>query len=73
MLSGNPFILILGLISVIFFFYFLRIRASKKQINSYNQPNRMNYSWLWLKFGKNNKEPNIIEGKAEEVLDDKKD
>ena len=33
----------------------------------------MNYSWLWLKFGKNKKEPNIIEGKAEEVSDDKKD
>tara|TARA_B100001079_G_scaffold258259_1_gene256337 strand:- start:152 stop:373 length:222 start_codon:yes stop_codon:yes gene_type:complete len=68
-LSGNPFILILGLIAVLIFFYLLRIRASKKQIDSFNEPKRMNWSWLWLRYGKNKEKSNIIEGKSEEVFE----
>ena len=33
----------------------------------------MDWSWLWLRFGKNKKESNIIEGKSEEVLKDEKE
>ena len=69
MLSGNPFILILGLIAVLIFFYLLRIRASRKQIDSFNEPKRMNWSWLWMRYGKNKEKSNIIEGKAEEVIE----
>jgi hypothetical protein len=72
-LSGNPFILILGIIAFAIFFYLLRIRASKKQIESFKEPSRMDWSWLWLRFGKNKKESNIIEGKSEEVLKDEKE
>jgi hypothetical protein len=71
-LSGNPFILILGILAFGIFFYLLRIRASKKQIESFKQPQRMNWSWLWLRFGKNKKESNIIEGESEEISEDEK-
>jgi hypothetical protein len=71
-LSGNPFILILGIFAFGIFFYLLRIRASKKQIESFKQPKRMNWSWLWLRFGKNKKESNIIEGESEEISEDDK-
>jgi hypothetical protein len=71
-LSGNPFILILGILAFGIFFYLLRIRASKKQIESFKQPQRMNWSWLWLRFGKNKKESNIIEGESEEISEDDK-
>ena len=70
MLSGNPFILILGILAFGIFFYLLRIRASKKQIESYKEPQRMNWSWLWLRFGKNKKESNIIEGESKEISED---
>ena len=72
MLSGNPFILILGILAFGIFFYLLRIRASKKQIESFREPQRMNWSWLWLRFGKNKKESNIIEGESEEISEDEK-
>ena len=72
MLSGNPFILILGILAFGIFFYLLRIRASKKQIESFKEPKRMNWSWLWLRFGKNKKESNIIEGESEEISEDEK-
>jgi hypothetical protein len=71
-LSGNPFILILGILAFGIFFYLLRIRASKKQIESFKQPKRMNWSWLWLRFGKNKKESNIIEGESEEISENDK-
>jgi hypothetical protein len=71
-LSGNPFILILGILAFGIFFYLLRIRASKKQIESFKQPQRMNWSWLWLRFGKNKKESSIIEGESEEISEDDK-
>jgi hypothetical protein len=71
-LSGNPFILILGILAFGIFFYLLRIRASKKQIESFREPQRMNWSWLWLRFGKNKKESNIIEGESEEISEDEK-
>ena len=73
MLSGNPFILILGILAFGIFFYLLRIRASKKQIESFKQPKRMNWSWLWLRFGKNKKESNIIEGEVEEIIENEKE
>ena len=72
MLSGNPFILILGIFAFGIFFYLLRIRASKKQIESFKEPQRMSWSWLWLRFGKNKKESNIIEGESEEISEDEK-
>jgi hypothetical protein len=71
-LSGNPFILILGIFAFGIFFYLLRIRASKKQIDSFKEPQRMSWSWLWLRFGKNKKESNIIEGESEEISEDEK-
>ena len=46
MLSGNPLILILGIVSAFIFFYLLRIRASKKQTE---RDNRINWSFLWDK------------------------
>ena len=72
MLSGNPFILILGIFAFGIFFYLLRIRASKKQIDSFKEPQRMSWSWLWLRFGKNKKESKIIEGESEEISEDEK-
>ena len=70
MFSGNPIILIIGLISFAIFFYLLRLRASKKQIDSFEKPKRMNWSWLWNRYGKNKKESNIIEGQAKEISED---
>jgi hypothetical protein len=70
MFSGNPIILIIGLISFAIFFYLLRLRASKKQIDSFEKPKRMNWSWLWDRYGKNKKESNIIEVQAEEISED---
>ena len=70
MLSSNPLILILGLISFAIFFYLLRIRASKNQIESFKNKKRMNWSWLWLRFGRNKPESKIIEGESIEVNDD---
>ncbi len=72
MLSGNPFILVLGIVAFAIFFYLLRIRASKKQTESFKEPKRMNWSWLWLRYGKNKKESNVIEGKSEEIIEDDK-
>ena len=72
MLSGNPFILILGIFAFGIFFYLLRIRASKKQTESFKEPKRMNWSWLWLRYGKNKRESNVIEGKSEEIIEDDK-
>ena len=46
MLSGNPLILILGVVSAFIFFYLLRIKASKKQTE---RDNRINWSFLWNK------------------------
>ncbi len=72
MFSGNPIILILGIISFAIFFYLLRLRASKKQIDSFKEPKRMRWSWLWNRYGKDKNKSNIIEGKAEEVHEDDK-
>ena len=46
MLSGNPLILILGIVSAFIFIYLLRIKASKKQTE---RDNRINWSFLWSK------------------------
>ena len=68
MLSGNPFLLILGGISILIFFSLLRMRASKKQTQ---RNNRADYSWYWSKNISKNKKENIIEAVVEEVKDDK--
>ena len=70
MFSSNPFILFLGLVSFGIFFYLLRIRASKNQIESFDNKKRMNWSWLWLRYGKDKSKSNVIEGEAKEVNDE---
>jgi len=65
--SSNPLILFLGLVSFGIFFYLLRIRASKNQIESFQNNKRMNWSWLWLRYGKDKSKSNVIEGEAKEV------
>ena len=67
MFSANPLILVLGLISFLLFFYLLKIRASKNQIESFKNQKRMNWSWLWLRYGKDKSKSNVIEGEAKEV------
>ena len=67
MFSSNPLILFLGLVSFGIFFYLLRIRASKNQIESYENKKRMNWSWLWLRYGKDKSKSNVIEGEVKEV------
>ena len=67
MFSSNPLILFLGLASFGIFFYLLRIRASKNQIESFQNNKRMNWSWLWLRYGKDKSKSNVIEGEAKEV------
>jgi hypothetical protein len=65
--SSNPLILFLGLASFGIFFYLLRIRASKNQIESFENKKRMNWSWLWLRYGKDKSKSNVIEGEVKEV------
>tara|TARA_B100000941_G_scaffold201766_1_gene146865 strand:+ start:285 stop:506 length:222 start_codon:yes stop_codon:yes gene_type:complete len=65
--SANPLILVLGLISFVIFFYLLKIRASKNQIESFKNQKRMKWSWLWLRYGKNKSKSNVIEGESKEV------
>ena len=67
MFSSNPLILFLGLVSFGIFFYLLRIRASKNQIASFENKKRMNWSWLWLRDGKDKSKSNVIEGEVKEV------
>ena len=67
MFSSNPLILFLGLVSFGIFFYLLRIRASKNQIKSFENKKRMNWSWLWLRYGKDKSKSNVIEGEVKEV------
>ena len=67
MFSSNPLILFLGLISFGIFFYLLRMRASKNQIESFENKKRMNWSWLWLRYGKDKSKSNVIEGEVKEV------
>ncbi len=40
-----------------------------ESVYSFNEPKRMNWSWLWLKYGKNKEKSNIIEGEAKEVTE----
>ena len=72
MFSSNPLILFLGLASFGIFFYLLRIRASKNQIESFENKKRMNWSWLWLRYGRDKSKSNVIEGEAKEVNHDEK-
>ena len=66
MLSGNPFILLIGILSFVVFFFLLGTRASKKQRE---RSNKINWSWLFSINKVNEKRPKIIEGKSEEIED----
>ena len=68
MLSGNPFILLIGILSFVVFFFLLCTRASKKQRE---RSNKINWSWLFSINKVNEKRPKIIEGKSEEIEDSK--
>lgn len=68
MLSGNPFILLIGILSFVVFFFLLGTRASKKQRE---RSNKINWSWLFSINKVNEKRPKIIEGKSEEIEDSK--
>ena len=68
MLSGNPFILLIGILSFVVFFFLLGTRASKKQRE---RSNKINWSWLFSINKVNEKQPKIIEGKSEEIEDSK--
>tara|TARA_B100001093_G_C26046037_1_gene684290 strand:+ start:299 stop:511 length:213 start_codon:yes stop_codon:yes gene_type:complete len=68
MLSGNPFILLIGILSLLVFFFLLGTRASKKQRE---RSNKINWSWLFSINKVNEKQPKIIEGKSEEIEDSK--
>ena len=68
MLSGNPFILLIGILSFLVFFFLLGTRASKKQRE---RSNKINWSWLFSINKVNEKRPKIIEGKSEEIEDSK--
>jgi hypothetical protein len=46
MFSGNPLILVLGILSFVLFFSILGIKASKKQFQRENRPN---WRWYWNK------------------------
>lgn len=70
MLSGNPLLLILGVVSILVFLPLLRTRASKKQLQ---RNNRVNYSWYWSNNKIKNKKENIIDGVAKEIKEDGKD
>tara|TARA_B100000524_G_scaffold331849_1_gene218632 strand:+ start:824 stop:988 length:165 start_codon:yes stop_codon:yes gene_type:complete len=45
-MSGNPIILVLGVVSAFIFFYLLRVKASKKQTE---RDNKINWTFLWNK------------------------
>ena len=68
MLSGNPFILLIGILSFVVFFLLLGTRASKKQRE---RNNKINWSWLFKISKKTGKQPKIIDGESKEIKDDK--
>ena len=68
MLSGNPFILLIGILSFLVFFLLLGTRASKKQRE---RTNKINWSWLFNINKKTGKHPKIIDGDSKEIEDDK--
>ena len=68
MLSGNPFILLIGILSFLVFFLLLGTRASKKQRE---RTNKINWSWLFNINKKTGKLPKIIDGESKEIEDDK--
>jgi hypothetical protein len=67
-LSGNPFILLIGILSFVVFFFLLGARASKKQRE---RSNKINWSWLFNISKKTGKQPKIIDGESKEIKDDK--
>ena len=66
MFSGNPFILFIGVISFVLFFFLLGMRASKKQRD---RNNKINWSWFWKK---NNNSSITVNDESEEVVEDEK-
>ena len=66
MFSGNPFILFIGVISFVLFFFLLGMRASKKQRD---RNNKINWSWFWKK---NNNSSSIFNNESEEIVEDEK-
>lgn len=68
MLSGNPFILLIGILSFLVFFLLLGTRASKKQRE---RTNKINWSWLFNINKKTGKHPKIIDGESKKIEDDK--
>ena len=68
MLSGNPFILLIGILSFVVFFLLLGTRAARKQRE---RNNKINWSWLFNISKKTGKQPKIIDGESKEIKDDK--
>ena len=74
MFSGNLFILLLGPICILIFFFLLKTKASKKQLQRDNK-----VDWSWYYFGgknnkivdKNSKKGTVIEGESKEIKNDK--
>jgi len=66
MFSGNPLILILGILSFVIFFSMLGIKASKKQLQRENRPN---WQWYWKKNNKNSS--TVPKDESKEIKEDK--
>ena len=66
MFSGNPFILFIGVISFVLFFFLLGMKASKKQRN---RNNKINWSWFWKKNSNNSS--TVPKDESEEIKEDK--
>ena len=63
MFSGNPFILFIGVISFVLFFFLLGMKASKKQRN------KINWSWFWKKNSNNSS--TVSKDESNEIKEDK--
>lgn len=66
MFSGNPFILVIGVLSFTIFFFLLGTRASKKQRE---RNNKINWSWFWKKNSNNSS--TAPKDESEEIKEDK--
>ena len=66
MFSGNPFILFIGVISFVLFFFLLGMKASKKQRN---RNNKINWSWFWKK--NSNNLSTVSKDESNEIKEDK--
>lgn len=66
MFSGNPFILFIGVISFVLFFFLLGMKAPKKQRN---RNNKINWSWFWKKNSNNSS--TVSKDESNEIKEDK--